>query len=186
MGFKISLLLSWWIQERTRVHEYFLSATFNQVFLFIFLFKKIILFIFYLSEPHGMRDRNSLTRGQNPCPLQWKHRVLTTGQPGKSPIHLSNNFSNHTFHFQNLPGKETDDSDLHRICLTSGIWNEPFYHPWRASQVVLVVKNPLANVGELRDMGSIPGSRRSPGGGHGNLLQYSCLENPWTEEPGGL
>ena len=30
------------------------------------------------------------------------------------------------------------------------------------------------------------GSRRSHGGGHGNPLQYSCLENPWTEEPGGL
>ena len=34
-------------------------------------------------------------------------------------------------------------------------------------------------------MGSIPG-RRSPGGGHGNPLQFSCLENPWTEETGGL
>ena len=33
---------------------------------------------------------------------------------------------------------------------------------------------------------SIPGWGRSPGGGHGNLLQYSCLENPWTEEPGRL
>ena len=37
-----------------------------------------------------------------------------------------------------------------------------------------------------RDLGSIPGSGRSPGGGHGNLLQYSCLENPQGEEPGGL
>ena len=35
-------------------------------------------------------------------------------------------------------------------------------------------------------MGSIPGLGRSPGGGHGNSLQYSCLRNPWTEEPGGL
>ena len=49
----------------------------------------------------------------------------------------------------------------------------------RASHVVLVVKNPLANTGDIRDMGSIPGSERSPGGdGHGNPLQYSCLENP--------
>ena len=46
-----------------------------------------------------------------------------------------------------------------------------------ASQVVLVVKNPPANVGDIRDAGSIPGLGRSPGG-HGNLLQYSCLENP--------
>ena len=44
--------------------------------------------------------------------------------------------------------------------------------------MVLVVKNPPANVGDLRDTGSIPGSGRSPGGGHGNPLQYSCLENP--------
>ena len=47
-----------------------------------------------------------------------------------------------------------------------------------ASQVVLVVKNPLANAGDIRDMGSIPGLRRFPGGGHGNPVQYSCLENP--------
>ena len=37
------------------------------------------------------------------------------------------------------------------------------------------------------DKGSVPGLERSPGGGHGYPLQYSCLENPqWTEEPGGL
>ena len=47
-----------------------------------------------------------------------------------------------------------------------------------ASQVVLVVKNPPASAGDIRDMGSIPGSGRFPGGGHGNLLQYSCLEMP--------
>ena len=40
-----------------------------------------------------------------------------------------------------------------------------------------VVKNP-ANVGDLRDVGSIPGSGRSPGAGHGNPLQYPSLENP--------
>ena len=42
----------------------------------------------------------------------------------------------------------------------------------------LVIKNPPANAGEKRDVGSIPGSGRSPGGGHDNPLQYSCLENP--------
>ena len=47
-----------------------------------------------------------------------------------------------------------------------------------ASQVALVVKNPPANAGGMRDAGSIPGSGRSPGGGHGTLLQYSCLGNP--------
>ena len=47
-----------------------------------------------------------------------------------------------------------------------------------ASQVVLVVKNLPSNAGDLRDMVSIPGSGRFPGEGHGNPLQYSCLENP--------
>ena len=46
-----------------------------------------------------------------------------------------------------------------------------------ASQMALVVKNSLANAGDLRDKGSIPGLGRYPGGRHGNLLQYSCLEN---------
>ena len=41
-----------------------------------------------------------------------------------------------------------------------------------------VVKNLPANVEDVRDVGSIPGSRRSLGGGHSNPLQYSCLENP--------
>ena len=43
---------------------------------------------------------------------------------------------------------------------------------------VLVVKNPPANAGDLRDIGSIPGSGRSLGEGHSNLLQYACLEKP--------
>ena len=48
----------------------------------------------------------------------------------------------------------------------------------RVSMVALVVKNPPANAGDVRDMGSIPGSGRSSGGRHGSPLQYSCLENP--------
>ena len=47
-----------------------------------------------------------------------------------------------------------------------------------ASQVELVVKNPPVNAGDIRAAGSIPGSGRSPEGGHGSPLQYSCLENP--------
>ena len=46
-----------------------------------------------------------------------------------------------------------------------------------ASQEALVVKNLLANAGDTRDTGSIPGSKISPGVGNGNPLQYSCLEN---------
>ena len=44
--------------------------------------------------------------------------------------------------------------------------------------MVLVVKNFPASAGDLTDVGLIPGSGRSPGGGHGNPLQYTCLENP--------
>ena len=52
----------------------------------------------------------------------------------------------------------------------------------RASQVLLVVKNPSANAGDVRDLGSIPGLGRSPGGGTGNPLQHSCLENPMDRQ----
>ena len=55
--------------------------------------------------------------------------------------------------------------------------------PWRkASQVALVVKNVTANAGDIRDPGLIPGSGRSPGEGHGNPLQCSCLESPTDRE----
>ena len=53
----------------------------------------------------------------------------------------------------------------------------PAYQLQRASKVAQVVKNLLANAGHIRDMGLISGSGRSPGGGHGNPFQYSCLEN---------
>ena len=52
------------------------------------------------------------------------------------------------------------------------------YMPIIASQVAPVVKNPPANAGDIRDMGSVSGLGRYPGGGHGNPLQSSCLENP--------
>ena len=51
-----------------------------------------------------------------------------------------------------------------------------------ASQVALVGKNLPANIGDIIDVSSIPGSGRSPGGGHSNPLQYSCLKNPMDRE----
>ena len=54
---------------------------------------------------------------------------------------------------------------------------EPCQSKW-ASQLVLVVKNPPANAGDTGDTGLIPGLGRPPGGGDGNLLQYSYLGNP--------
>ena len=44
--------------------------------------------------------------------------------------------------------------------------------------MALLVKNPPANAGDISDAGSILGLGRSPGGGHDNPLQFSCLENP--------
>ena len=57
------------------------------------------------------------------------------------------------------------------------------YLPSRACQATQMIKNLPAIAG---DLGSIPGLGRSPGGGNGNPLQYSCLENSRTEEPGRL
>ena len=59
------------------------------------------------------------------------------------------------------------------LFLTSG-WGCPSS---AASQGMLVVKNPPTNAGDIRDVGSIPGSGRSPGGEHGSPLQYSCLKS---------
>jgi len=56
-------------------------------------------------------------------------------------------------------------------------------YPLGGSPRSSVVKESICNAG---DVGSIPGLGRSPGGGNSNPLQYSCLENPRTEEPGGL
>ena len=66
-----------------------------------------------------------------------------------------------------------------RILLKLIQWN--FYHPrWHSD------KESARNARAAGDMGSVPGLGRSPGGGHSNPLQYSCLENPMAEEPGGL
>ena len=50
--------------------------------------------------------------------------------------------------------------------------------PFQGASVALLVKNLPTSAGDVRPLGSIPGSGRSPGGWHGNPLQYSCLENP--------
>ena len=67
-------------------------------------------------------------------------------------------------------GKESDTTErLH-------------FHSILASQVELVVKHLHANAGDIRNVGLIPGSGKSPGGGHGNPLWNSCLENPMDRE----
>ena len=56
------------------------------------------------------------------------------------------------------------------------LFQSHYHYNW-ASQVLLV-RNMPASAGDIRDAGSIPGSERSPGEGHGNSVHYSCLENP--------
>ena len=69
-------------------------------------------------------------------------------------------------YFDNLKPCSKAQTKIHNL---KAIW---------ASQVALVVKNPPANAGGIRDEGLIPGSGRYPGEGNGTPLQYSCLENP--------
>ena len=86
--------------------------------------------------------------------LHWEHRVLVTGQPAKAQLRF-----------------------LEVISLESAlrvVGDCPYSGP---SQVVLVIKNLPVNAGDAGVKDSIPGSGRSPGGGHGNPLQYSSLEN---------
>ena len=83
-----------------------------------------------------------------------------------------------------LWAQRSKSSELGGYCLR---WSmailDPTHWPlwpscFRASQVVLVVKNPPANAGDVRDTSSIPGLGRSPRGGQGHPLQYPCLEDP--------
>ena len=69
------------------------------------------------------------------------------------------------------PGFDGYPLVVSRLILQGGRW---FYRPFPAGSVVKIL---LANAGNVRDAGSITGSGRSPGGGHSNPLQYSCLEN---------
>ena len=55
-----------------------------------------------------------------------------------------------------------------------------------ASQVLLVVKNPPANEGDAKDMGSISGLGRCPAVGYATRFSIPVWKIPWTEEPGGL
>ena len=78
-------------------------------------------------------------------------------------------------------GQRERKKNEYHIYVESGSAEEPICRvamEMGASQVTQWVKNLPANAGDAGDMGSSPGSGRSPGGGHGNPLQYSCLENP--------
>ena len=70
---------------------------------------------------------------------------------------------------------------MKEVLSSSSLFYTLLFHK-RAFQVVLVVKNLPARAGDLRDMGSVLELGRSSGEGHGNPLQYSCLEDPTDRE----
>ena len=72
-----------------------------------------------------------------------------------------------------------DHMPYQKQLLCVGDWSKQIVKPESgASQVAPVVRSLPANVGDIKDPGSIPGPGRSPEGGHSNPLQYSCQENP--------
>ena len=94
--------------------------------------------------------------------LAW--RILGTGKPGGLPSMGSHRVGH-------------DWSDLAAAIIELYIMNWLILWYKRASQIAVVIKNQPANAGDIRDMGSIPGSGRSPGGGYHTPFRYSCLEN---------
>ena len=97
---------------------------------------------------------------------QWYCQNLCPSQPQ----HLSCHWS--CFHTLPTLHTWTTLSSLPALALASN------YVGCRSSRLTLAVKNPPANAGDIRDLSSSPESGRSPRGGNGNPLQYSCLENP--------
>ena len=89
------------------------------------------------------------------------------------------------FHFSLSCIGEGNGNPLQRSCLENprdgGAWWAAIYGVAQSQTRLKRLssdKELPANAGDVRDLDSIPGSARSPGGGHGNPLQYSCLENP--------
>ena len=92
------------------------------------------------------------------------------------PLQLHVNFR---INFSIYANKEKKDIGI-LIGIPVNLWTvlERYCSLSKASQVALVVKNLPASAEDIRDSGSNSGFGRSPGGGHGNPLQYPCLENP--------
>ena len=121
----------------------------------------------------------NLSPSSNPCSSKWYHHPLWPPKTWKSPSASNWSHGIHSLLFM----EASESSSIHCLEQQHHLFRaahamEPICHLSRLPQRTLVVKNLPANAGDSRDSGSIPGSGRSPGGGHGNSLQYSCLENP--------
>ena len=115
----------------------------------------------------------SLPRSPTPF-LRLQFSASTNNVPHRCPENMLCSFGrNETWSFLFLPIYSLEhlaySSKTHSVNVSD--------YPNTASQVAAVVKNPPANAEDRRDLGLIPKQWRSFGGGHGNLLQYSCLEN---------
>ena len=144
--------------------------------------------------PHGLQHARlpcpSPTPGacSNSCPLnRWCHPTISSSVVPFSSCLQSFPASG------SFPTSQFFESGSQSIRASASISLQMFLFffsgiedSYRVSQMVLVVKNMPANAGDIRDAGLIPGWGRSLGGGSGNPLQYSCLENPMDGEPGGL
>ena len=126
----------------------------------------------------GQEDPLKEGMATHSCILPWE--IPWTEEPGGLPSMGSHRV-----------GHDWSDLAAARI----SCWSDYFIHSFYVyidvfrtfeTQVVLVVKNPPANAGDIRDADSILGLGRSPGGRHGNPLQYSCLENPMDSGAWGI
>ena len=109
--------------------------------------------------------KTSASQIQTPKPSPWFFLKVS------SPLTSISSSSGHPFHKYVTEMKlPTDLSHLSSRLLTQG--------PFPKGQVAPMVKNLPANAGDLRDTSWMPELERSPGAGHGNPLQCSCLENP--------
>ena len=106
----------------------------------------------------------NLSPSSNPCSSKWYHHPLWPSKTWKSPSASNWSHGVHSFLFMEASESSSAAHAMGPIC-----------HLLRLPQMALVVKNPPANAGDSRDSSSIPGLGRSPGGGHGNPFQYSCL-----------
>ena len=128
------------------------------------------------ARPLGWTDPLEKEMATHSSTLAWK--IPWTEEPGR----LQSMGSQRVGHDWATLFTYFDDSYSDRCEMISHCgFNLHFYNSIMisgASNVALVAKNPPANAGDVRDTGSIPGLGRSSGGGHGNPVQYSRLENP--------
>ena len=109
-------------------------------------------------------------RAWQPTPVFLPGESPWTGEPGRTLLHG-------VAESDMTEQLRTRSTHVYYHTLSGKLSSFPGGGGKAVSQVMPVVKNPPANAGDIRDVGSIPGSERFPGGGHGNPFQNSCLEN---------